>query len=246
MGLLSSIVSAVSSACSSVSSAVGSVCSAIGGAISSFAAGVGTVIGGIISALSPVAEGLGKFANAFLQALGILKPDEKVDDLGDRALQAADKGITIDKFENFDEYMAALRDFKLDPEESAKRSAAEKMVAGLGVGTIATEKKFNMEHGALNGMWLLPMANPSYFTPERMQTLVSTGRLGGDIFAYLEKRLSAGDTRTLEKRLEINADGSEMSNAELDTLYDELHAARDNFTEISKQAEAEHRQRQGV
>lgn len=246
MGIFSSICSAVGSICSSVGSAIGSACSAIGSAISSFATGIATVIGGIISALTPVAAALGKFANAFLQGLGILKPDEKVEDFGDRALQAADKGITIDKFKNFDDYMSALRDFKLDPEQSAKRSSAEKMVAGLGVGTIATEDKFNLDRGSLNGMWLLPMANSGYFTPERMQTLVNTGRLGGDIFAYLEKRLSAGDTRTLEKRLEINPDGSAMNGTQLDTLYDELHAARDNFTNLGEQAEAKHSQTQGV
>lgn len=241
MGLWDSICSVASS----VGSAIGSVCSSIGSALSSFATGVGTVIGGIISALAPVAAALGKFANAFLQGLGLLKPEEDVEDMGDRALQAAEQGITIDKFENFDEYMAALRDFKLDPEQSAKRSSAEKMVAGLGVGTVAAEEKFNLDRGALNGMWLLPMANPGYFTPERMQTLVSSGRLGGDIFAYLEKRLSAGDTRTLEKRLEVNADGSAMSDSQLDTLYDELHAARDNFAELAQKAEANNRQNQG-
>jgi hypothetical protein len=246
MGFFSSIGSAIGSVCSSVGSAIGSACSAIGSAISSFATGVGTVVGSIISALTPVAAALGKFANTFLQALGILKPNEDIQEMGDRALQAADKGITIDKFEKFDEYMAALRDFKLDPEQSAKRNSAAKMVAGLGVGTIATEEKFNLDRGSLNGMWLLPMANPGYFTPERMQTLVSTGRLGGDIFSYLEKRLSAGDTRTLEKRLEINPDGSAMSETELDTHYDEMHAARDNFADLGKQAEAKHSQAQGV
>lgn len=237
--------SAVCSAASSVSSAIGRACSAIGSTLSSFANGVGTIIGGIVSALSPVAAALGKFANAFLQGLGILKPNEDTQEMGDRALQAADKGITIDKFKNFDDYMTALRDFKLDPEQSAKRSSAEKMVAGLGVGTIATEDKFNLDRGSLNGMWLLPMANPGYFTPERMQTLVSTGRLGGDIFAYLEKRLSAGDMRTIEKRLEINPDGSAMNASELDTHYDQMHATRDNFTELGKQAETKHSQANG-
>lgn len=171
MGFLSS----VGSFFSSVGSAIGSVCSSIGSALSSFATGVGTVIGGIISALAPVAAALGKFANAFLQGLGLLKPEEDVEDMGDRALQAAEQGITIDKFENFDEYMAALRDFKLDPEQSAKRSSAEKMVAGLGVGTVAAEEKFNLDRGALNGMWLLPMANPGYFARSACKRWLAVG-----------------------------------------------------------------------
>lgn len=230
MGWLGSI-------CSAVGGAISSACSAIGSAVSSFASGIGSVIGGIASALTPVASGLVKFAANFLQNLGIFKPQEDPVKMGDRALQLAEKGITIDKFENFDDYMTKLREEPLDPEKSKKYSDTEKLVAGLGVGTVGVEKKFNAEAGSLNGMWLLPMANEKYFTPDRMQTLVSTGRLGGDVFAYLEKRLSAGDTRTLEKQLEINADGSPMSSDELNTLYDALDSARENFSGLTQEAE---------
>lgn len=241
MGFWSSIGSAISS----VGSAIGSACSAIGSAVSSFASSIAPVIGSIASALAPVATGLAKFATDFLQKLGILKPEENTEDMGDRALQAADRGITIDKFENFDDYMTKLREEPLDPEKSKKYSDTEKLVAGLGVGTVGVEEKFNMERGSLNGMWLLPMANGQYFNPERMQTLVSTGRLGGDVFAYLEKRLSAGDTRSLEKRLEINADGTSMNNAEMNTLYDALDSARESFSDMTQKAEEAHQNKQG-
>ena len=36
--------------------------------------------------LAPVATGLAKFATDFLQKLGILKPEENTEDMGDRAL----------------------------------------------------------------------------------------------------------------------------------------------------------------
>src|SRR5690606_14881198 len=149
--MLGAIFSVASNA---ISSAVSSAVSSIGSALSSFSTNVGGVLGGIIDGLKPVATAIGNFANSFLQALGILKPNESTQDLGDRALQAADKGITLDKFENFDDYMAELRDFDLDPEVSAKRSTAEKLVAGMGVATIGVEDKFNAERGSLNGLWL--------------------------------------------------------------------------------------------
>jgi hypothetical protein len=233
---------AIISTIGSIGSAVASAVSTIGSAISSFASSIGPVLGSVIDALKPVAEALGRFVNAFLQGLGILQPNEKVEDIGERALQAAGKGITIDKFDNFDDYMDALRKFEVDPDIAAKRSPAEKLVAGIGVGTIGVEDKFHAERGSLNGMWLLPLTNPEYFTSERMQSLVSTGRLGGDIYAYLEKRLSGGEARGIEKSLEVGADGKPMNEAEQDKLYGALDAARDRWADLAKQVEAKHNQ----
>lgn len=237
MGFWSNLGGAISSACSAIGGAISSACGSIGSALSSFATGVGTVLGGLVSTLAPVAEAIGKFANILLQGFGILKPNENIEDLGDRALQAKDQGITMDQFENFDDYMNALRNFKLDPDVTTKSSKAEKLVAGIGVGTIGVEDKFNAERGSLNGMWLLPIANPSYFTPERIQTMISTGRFGGDILAYLEKRLSGSESRNIEKSFEINSDGSAMDKTELNKLYDELDNARHHWADLIKQLE---------
>lgn len=231
MGFFSTLCSIGSSIVSGISSAISSV----GNALSSFASTIAPVLGSVIDALKPVAEAIGKFANAFLQGLGILKPGEKIEDLGERALQAVQKGITIEQFDNFEGYMDALRKFELDPEVATKRNPAEKLVAGMGIGTIGVEEKFNVERGSLNGMWLLPMTNPDYFTPDRMQSLVSTGRLGGDIFAYLENRLSGWEARSLEKSLEIGADGKPMNESELGKLYGALDNARENWADISRQ-----------
>lgn len=226
------IWNSVSSFCSSVGSAISSAVSSIGSALSSFASGVGTVIGSVIEALTPVAKAIGSFANAFLQGLGILKPDEKVEDMGDRALQAAEEGITMDTFDGFEEYMNALRDFEPDPEKSKSYSPGAKLVAGLGVGTKGVEEKFNAEPGSLDAMWLLPMSNPEYFTPERMQGLVSSGRLCGDTFAYLEKRLTGGESRTFEKALEIDESGNAIDTDERGELYQALEDAQKNWGNI--------------
>jgi hypothetical protein len=238
MGFLSVVGSFISTVSSSVSS--------IGNALSSFATNVGPVIAGIINALAPVAEALGKFANAFLQGMGILKPNEKIEDMGEKALQAADQGITMDKFEKFDDYMNALRDFNLDPEISAKRNPAEKLIAGLGVGTVGAENKFNLERGSLNGMWLLPMANPAYFTPERMQSLLSSCKLGSTVFDYLEKRLSGSEARSFEKKLEVTTDGWPMKDSEMDKLYGALDSARKSWADINQQTQAQNNAGNGM
>ena len=152
MGFWGAICSIGSSITSGISSAVGS----IGNALVSFASNVGPVIAKIVTELEPVAVALGKFAAAFLQGMGVLKPNEKPEDIGERALQAAEKGVTIEQFDNFDSYLAALRDFDLDAEKAAKRSTAEKLVAGIGVCTIAMERKYNAAPGSLDTLWLLP------------------------------------------------------------------------------------------
>lgn len=234
MGFFSSIGSAISGAFSSVCSGISSAVSSIGSALSSFATGAGSFIGGLVTALAPVAQALGRFANTFLQGLGILKPQEDIQDLGDRALQAANQGITLEKFADFDAYMEALREVKLDPEASAKRPQAEKLVAGLGLGTVGVEKKFGLEHGSMNNMWLLPITNPEYFTPERMQTMVATGRLGGDVMAYLENRLSGGDSMAFEKQLSVRQDGSPMGKDETSQLYNALDIAKDTMANFHK------------
>jgi hypothetical protein len=226
MGIFSFVGGIVSGIGSAISSAVG----AIGSALSSFASGVGAVIGTIIQALPELGKALGQFASNLLQALGILKPDEKIEDIGERALQMKEKEkLTIDDFDDFDAYMDALRNFELDPDKASKRNPAEKITAGLGVGTVAMERKFNAEPGAYNGLWLLPIVNPTYFTPERVQNLVTTGQFVGDVWAYLEKRLDASDSRRVEESLVAGLTRGSSDTDSKAAAYEALDAARDGY-----------------
>ena len=210
---------------------IGNTISSIGSALSSFASSVAPVLAKIVTELEPVAVALGKFAAAFLQGLGILKPQEKPEDIGERALQASEKGITPEQFDDFDSYLAALRDFELDPDKAAKRSSAEKLIAGIGVCTVAMERKYSANPGSLDTLWLLPIANPGYFTPERMQSIVSTGQFSGDVFAYLEKRLSAGDISRVEDALMVGPGSKEKH-------YEALDQARDRWERLEQQIES--------
>lgn len=227
------IIGALTTAASAIMTAV----STIGPAVSSFAASVGPVLANVIQTLKPMAAMLSKFANTFLQAMSILKPGETIEALGERALQAVMQGIKLDQATDFAEYIEKLREIKLDPELDQGRSPAEKLLAGIGVVTVGLEDKFNVDRGSFNGLWLLPLVNPQYFTPERMQSLIVTGRLGNEVLAYLNKSLSAGDARSLEKAYESSFDKSSDSATEIDALYDELHASRDQWASISKKIE---------
>jgi len=217
----------------SIGSAISSSVSAISSAFHTFAS-VSTVLGNILENMPTLGGFLEKVAEAVLQALGITQPEEKVEDLGDRAFQAAGKDITPEKFENFDEYMKALREFELDPEASQNRSSAEKVVAGLAVGTMGLEKKFNTEPGSLDGLWLLPLANPDYFTPERIQSIVTTApRLGGnDVQQYLEGKLSGHESTAFENSLKTQ-NGSPLTPNETSELYKALDSGQDKWAQIA-------------
>ncbi len=243
MGFLSSIGNAISSGFSAVSNAfstVASVASAIGSRVAEFASNIKPILGPILTTIAaviphPVVKAVVTCANALLHALSIFHPNENIQDMGDRALQAAEKGITMDKFEDFDDYIDALRKFELNPEASEKYGAAEKLIAGLGVATVGIEDKFNAEPGSLSNLWLLPATNPEYFTAERLKSLLENGGSIGDISAYLDKHMNGETTRQFEKKFEFTPDGKPMDNKELGELYDALDSARTEWAELNKQ-----------
>lgn len=246
MGFFSGLGNAISEGISAVSSGFNAVCntvSTIGSAVSSFANSIKPVLGPVLTTLAnllphPAVKAVANFANALLHVLAIFHPEESVQDMGERALQAAEKDITLDKFEKFDEYMAALRDFDLNPELNEKYSPVEKLVAGLGIATLGIEDKFNALPGSLNDVWLLPLTNSEYFTPERVKSLLENGKQIGDVSAYLEKSMGGEEASEFRKNLEITPEGKPMNDAELGKLYNALDSARAEWATLDQQIKA--------
>lgn len=227
-GLITSLVSGVATAISATVSKIGS-------AVLSFAQKVVPVIAQFLEAFKPIAKALGEIASAFLQGAGILQDGESVSDFGERALQASEKGITPDKYENFEDYMRALREFEIDPNKM--HTDTEQIVGGLAVGTLGLEAKTKASHGSLDHIWLWPMVNPSYFTAERMDTLLRSGALvalstlGAQ---FMGKQLSGAEAAELRQKLEVNADGTPMNEAQLGDLYGALDAARSEWDKLAE------------
>ncbi|MBW0281480.1 hypothetical protein [Shewanella xiamenensis] len=219
-----------------ISTAISSACSTIGSALSSFASSLGPVLSTIATHLPKLGEALGQFANNFLQAVGILKPDEDVKQLGERALQAAQDGITPEKFDDFDDYVQALRNFEIDPDKAKKRNDVERLVVGLGVGSFGLEQKFEAAPGSLSAIWLLPVANPEFFTVNRMDSLLQQGKLSGDIFGYLERKLSAGDAYRMEEGMADALVNSSVVESK-QSLFAALDKASDNWHSIKNSAD---------
>lgn len=223
--VLAPLIPLISSAATAISASVAT----IGTAVSGFATSVGGFLATAMEALAPIAQQVMRFANDFLQILGVLMPGESIEEFGERALQAMEAGTSLDDFDDFMDYVQHLRAFDLDTEKASSRNLVEKIIAGLGVSTVGVEQKFDAETGSLNGVWLLPLVNKEFFTPERVADLVSSGRLAGDIMAYLNGKLEVGEANAFEERLEKDDAGSELSSEAKGELYNALDSSKDGW-----------------
>jgi len=135
MGFFSSISSAVSGAISTISSVASSIGSAISG-----------VAGSLLKVASPYVSGVLNVINAISTILGIIKPEEKLDELGDRAINA-DK--QIEDFDTTAEYIDYLRnDVPFDKEKFDKLSESEKLARsaiGASIALKGVEEKKGFE-----------------------------------------------------------------------------------------------------
>ena len=144
----------------------------------------GLIIGGISSVLSVVAKlapavikivgteliNLAKAIEAFCIALGILKPDEEVEDIGDKALQAEQDEVNPIKPEDFDsyeQYLEKLKEYELDPEKSGKITQEQKLQKGVEVMMGLTIEKLGE---AMATLYPLILRDPVFYgTPGRLE-----------------------------------------------------------------------------
>jgi len=130
---------------------------------------VATTISKVLAVAGLAIEGLKAIGHAFValgKALGIIKPETNVEDLGDRAIQAEAAGIKPENFSSYAEYAKRVEEFKTDPEKSKNIKEEEKLIKGISVtAALAAEKypEFPMEAFAKYAI-----SNPQYFTAERM------------------------------------------------------------------------------
>lgn len=65
-----------------------------------------------------------------VKGLGIVQPEENATDLGDKALQAEEAGITPENYDSYEEYLKAVEKFETNPKRSAKIDENEKLQKG--------------------------------------------------------------------------------------------------------------------
>ncbi len=151
---------------------------------------VATTIGKALAVAGLVGEGLKVFGNAFIalgKALGLIKPETNVEDLGDKAIQAAEAGIKPENFSSYEEYVKNVESFKADPEKSKKISETEKLSKGIEVTAALTAEKY--PDFPVEAFSKYAISNPQYFTAERMsefgKLLKGSVDMAKTVFGYI-------------------------------------------------------------
>ena len=193
----------------------------IAGAIGSIIA-VATTVGKALAVAGLAIQGLKVLANAFIalgKALGIIKPETKPEELGDKAIQAEEAGIKPENFDSYAQYVKAVEGFKVDPEKSKLIPEEEKLKKGITLtSSLAAEKypDFPMETFAKH-----IIAKPQYFTEARMTEFgkLISGNLdmAKTVLGYMngtehnDKKLAQAETalKGIEKAINPNISDSE-------------------------------------
>lgn len=162
---ISSIGSAFSSCVSGLKSAIGCVAASVMKAVGI----AGPALSGWAGALMAAMPAIGAALQVAGAILNILKPDEKVPEIGERAIQAEEQGITLNSCNgDFKNYMQQIRDLKLDPAKMEKRSPIQQWLAG----SLVVEKGLESMYPYMATImaWPVIAKNPEFFNDNRFET----------------------------------------------------------------------------
>ena len=235
MGLLGAISGAFSSACSAVGGAISSAFGSVSSTFSSAIENINSVVSiaaPIISALSlvmPQLRPLAKVLEVALVVVGLLKPEESIEEIGDKVLQSFDQDIKPADFSSYDEYISAIRNIKLDPEKSKEFNFGEKITAGTTVMAWGMEEKFGQGSSDLLAHIIKDAPNiakgEGYFTEGRVQNILEKIKDVADVAKYFSNKLNPDDSNAVGKQLvaaeqELSPDKSKRE------IYQELDQHR--------------------
>ncbi len=135
-------------------SSLGSALSSLGGALGISNTATKLMVG-VLGRLNPVIGtvltviDIASTVLSIAKKLGLFDAAEKVEDLGDKAIQAADKGIKPENYKTYEEYVEAIRNFEVDPEKSKEIKEYDKLERGAQVALGLTMEKFGSGIGEL-------------------------------------------------------------------------------------------------
>ena len=146
-------------------------------------ASVGTALVKSLAIIGMAIQGLKVIGNVLIgiaKALGIIKPETDVRELGDKALQAEEAGMKPENYPSFAEYVKAVDNFTLDPEKSKLTTEEEKLGKGIELGCGVMVEKFPelpiKEFSEFMGK------NPEYFNAGKIAALFDLAAKDGKTF----------------------------------------------------------------
>jgi len=234
MGWFSSACSFVSSVCSTVASVVSSVAPAVSSFVANVAPKILAVVGKGVAALNPVLA----VAQTLVSIYDVIKPNEKIDEIGDKAIQAAEtKDIKMHNFEDFDAYIEELRNFELDPEQSAKTDSLTKQLTGMAIVTSGLAEKLDIDANTLGDIWLLPASNPEYFNAERLSAILDKTTDVGSVIKYFDSSLTPASALKVESEI-VSAEQSLAPEKSESDIFKQLDDAQDKLKDIGNKIES--------
>ena len=184
-----------------IGSAVASAVSTIGPAVANFCANVLPRLLPLIEKSPEILRVVTTIAQVVLQVVNVFQPKDDIQDMGDRAMQAAEQGIRPDGFDEFDDYLESIRKMELDPEKTQKNTAEQKIAAGLAIGAKGLEEKFNAPEGTMGNLWVLAAAAPAFFNEHRIESILKSTTDIAEVMRYFEGKLDLPEARSMEKIL---------------------------------------------
>lgn len=186
-------------------SGVGDFISSVASKASSFLSVATSVVPKLAIKILDVIITIAKIIEAVAIVFDVMKPNEKIEDLGERVLQANEKGITLESCGNdFEKYQNEIREISIDLEIALKRPKEAQYAAGIGFVQTGIEQKAPFLH--MDSLYSLFALKSDFFTEERMKSYVQTALLTGygmdKLKGYLDGTCPLGDKKNAEMFLQ--------------------------------------------
>ncbi len=162
------------------------------------------VVGLAVQGLKVIGNAIASIA----KALGIIKPERDVEEIGDRALQAEEKGMTPDKYSSYEAWVKDIEkdDWGYDPEKNKDMAPEKKVLKGVEVSTAVTMERF--PDLPVQEFFSLAGKNPEFFTVERMDEIGKLASTDSEAFGKVVNYVTgaAKDHTTVDSASDILMD----------------------------------------
>ena len=187
----------------------------------------------VIPQLRPVSVAV-TVIDTLIQQLGFAEDGQTVESVGQDILDAYHADIKPTDYTTYDEYMQAIRDFKLEnpDREMGEYLFAEKFASGLSVQTWGLEEKFGDEMSSLILAILKDAQNleqgEGYFTPERIDSWITDVSSLADVAKYFGNELGIDEKNKVEQEL-VAIEKEQHPDKSLADIYKELDNIKDKI-----------------
>ncbi|SEI64754.1 hypothetical protein SAMN05421831_10687 [Allopseudospirillum japonicum] len=190
-----------SAVCGIATSVASSVVSGVGKLVGSVATGIGTAVSTLVGKGAAFVGRVASVVENVAKANEVLAPEEKMQDIGEKSIQAADQGIVPQKFEKYEDYMNKIRAFEVDPIKADSVPVEQKLGAAVAVSLQGLEIKLDLPKGSTGNMLRLIMFSPEYFHSGRVRSLVDRRMDFDKVTDYFTGQLDLKDTRAVRDEL---------------------------------------------